>query len=94
MPLMKGLLLVWFMVITCFGVVHNAEHGFHKHYHYGHECPIYDFCEHQNLGSGLPLILLMFLAAMAFMVAVSHSESLRDILPVAAAPARAPPRFS
>lgn len=57
MKRIAALILFFFLAAQALGFLHNAEHGFAKHNHYGKVCGIYLHCEHQK-ASGAAMALL------------------------------------
>lgn len=54
-PMLAGLLLAMLVAVQTLSLQHHAEHGFNLHKHYGHSCPVHDFCEHMSLSDAVPM---------------------------------------
>lgn len=89
--LLTAALLLWLVLMSSLAIVHNAEHGFHRHAHMGQECPVYDFCEHQNLGTLPPVLPLLAMLVLPVLVVIPRLTSFINATPLAVAPARGPP---
>ncbi|HEX2859266.1 MAG TPA: hypothetical protein VHP58_03605 [Alphaproteobacteria bacterium] len=89
-PMVAGLLLAMLVAVQTLSLQHHAEHFFNTHKHYGHSCPIHDFCEHLSLSDAVPVPQVP-VAAQLVDVPAAVLFSVHEGSAVSAAFPRAPP---
>ncbi len=88
------LVIITFLSVQMFSLLHMAEHGFEKHKHNGHACDIYFACKNQKSSDIPPAINIPANIAFVILTLAVFSQAIRLQRRNYSGEPRAPPAFS